>query len=117
MATSDWLRSFDFDRVFWSTPGRPSKGAEEGKGNDLASEQATQQSVFKGLGEKIVEDALNVSQSVCPRSVLIKDCLSCRFDTSVRERGPRLSVPDSACGPNAACFPSFSTVAAAAYGR
>lgn len=69
MATSDWLRSFDFDRVFWSTPDKPSKGGEEGNNSGVASEQATQQSVFKGLGEKIVEEALNVSRSVCPRSV------------------------------------------------
>lgn len=58
MATSDWLRPFDFDRVFWSIPGQANKEDREG---GLASEQATQQKIFEGLGERIVEDVLNVS--------------------------------------------------------
>lgn len=58
MATSDWLRPFDFDRVFWSIPGQANKGDEE---DSVASERATQQKLFEGLGEKIVEDVLNVS--------------------------------------------------------
>lgn len=59
MATSDWLRPFDFDRVFWSIPGQAIKDGED----SVASEQATQQEIFEGLGEKIVEDVLNVSVS------------------------------------------------------
>lgn len=58
MATSDWLRPFDFDRVFWSIPGQAKKQAGE---VSVASEQATQQNIFEGLGERIVEDVLNVS--------------------------------------------------------
>lgn len=65
MATSDWLRPFDFDKVFWSpnesTPNEPSKG----DGDDgSASVFSTQQSVYEGLGERIVEDVLNVSGPV-----------------------------------------------------
>lgn len=66
MATADWLRPFDFDRVFWSTPdesapNEPSKDdGEEGSANVFS----TQQSVYKGLGERIVEDVLNVSAPV-----------------------------------------------------
>lgn len=60
MATSDWLRPFDFDRVFWSIPGNTKK--ENGDGS-LPSEQATQQTIFEGLGERIAEDVLNVSIS------------------------------------------------------
>lgn len=60
MDTADWLRPFDFDRVFWSTPSQTKEGSEE----CFASELATQQSVFEGLGERIVEDVLNVSQVI-----------------------------------------------------
>lgn len=57
MATSDWLRPFDFDRVFWSIPGQAKKEAGE---DSVASERATQQNIFEGLGKRIVEDVLNV---------------------------------------------------------
>lgn len=60
MATSDWLRPFDFDRVFWSMPDQATKEDEKGT---LASEQATQQKIFEGLGERIVDDVLNVSMA------------------------------------------------------
>lgn len=62
MATSDWLRRFDFDRVFWSTPSQPDIAREEEDGS--ANKHATQESIFEGLGERIVEDALNVSYAV-----------------------------------------------------
>lgn len=64
MATSDWLRPFDFDRVFWSIPGQAKKGDGQGR---VATEQATQQQIFEGLGERIVEDVLNVSMSAVER--------------------------------------------------
>lgn len=61
MATSDWLRPFDFDRVFWSAPSEPNTGnGEDGSANGFS----TQQSVYEGLGERIVEDVLNVSGQV-----------------------------------------------------
>lgn len=61
MATSDWLRPFDFDQVFWSAPGenRKAKGQEAS-----AKSTATQRSVYEGLGERIVEDVLNVSRAL-----------------------------------------------------
>lgn len=63
MATSDWLRPFDFDKVFWSTPDQSTPNeANKGDGEDgSATVISTQQSVFEGLGERIVEDVLNVS--------------------------------------------------------
>lgn len=65
MATSDWLRRFDFDRVFWSMTsqgqGQGGKAQEEGSSEN---ERATQESIFEGLGERIVEDALNVSRGL-----------------------------------------------------
>lgn len=64
MATSDWLRRFDFDRVFWSNPGEQGKKGGETRpsgGEGLGNVPATQQSVYEGLGARIVEDALNVS--------------------------------------------------------
>ncbi|CAM9143392.1 unnamed protein product [Laminaria digitata] len=66
MATSDWLRPFDFDKVFWSpnesTPNEPSKGDGE---DGSASVFSTQQSVYEGLGERIVEDVLNGVNCSC----------------------------------------------------
>ncbi|CAM9186363.1 unnamed protein product, partial [Pylaiella littoralis] len=62
MATADWLRPFDFDRVFWSTPSQTKGGSEEACS---ASERATQQSVFEGLGERIVQDVLNGFNCSC----------------------------------------------------
>lgn len=58
MGTSDWVRSFEFDQVFWSSLGETSlsEGSETGE-----MRNATQQVVYEGLGEKIVDDALNVS--------------------------------------------------------
>lgn len=53
MATSDWLRPFDFDRVFWSNSTEESSASL-----DLP---ATQQTLYEGLGAKIVEDVMNVS--------------------------------------------------------
>eukprot|EP00752_Nemacystus_decipiens_P007745 g6923.t2 len=61
MATSDWLRPFDFDRVFWSIPGQAKEAGER----SLAGEEATQQHIFEGLGEKIVEDVLNGFNCSC----------------------------------------------------
>ena len=74
MTTSDWLRPFEFDKVFWSTPDQstpnePNRGdGEDGSANVFS----TQQSVFEGLGERIVEDVLNVSAQ-CPRGVVYLD--------------------------------------------
>lgn len=70
MATSDWLRPFDFDKVFWSAPdGSTPNEASKNDGEDgSANEFSTQQSVYEGLGERIVEDVLNVSAR-CPRGV------------------------------------------------
>lgn len=58
MGTSDLVRSFEFDQVFWSSPGETSvsEGSEAG-----GMRNATQQVVYEGLGERIVDDALNVS--------------------------------------------------------
>lgn len=64
MTTSDWLRPFDFDRVFWSHgEGPKSAGGSEGGGVEARGEYfvATQCTVYEGLGERIVEDAINVS--------------------------------------------------------
>lgn len=61
MATSDWLRRFDFDRLFWSTPAEVTNGGGDGVSIKLP---ATQQCVYDGLGERIVEDVLNVSASI-----------------------------------------------------
>lgn len=62
MTTADWLRPFDFDRVFWSTPSVANKaGGGDGNEEGVASSPATQRSVYEGLGDRIVEDALNVS--------------------------------------------------------
>lgn len=70
MATSDWLRPFDFDRVFWSTPNEPNNTPNESTKGDgeqgSVNEFSTQQSVYEGLGERIVEDVLNVSGQVAP---------------------------------------------------
>jgi len=60
MATSDWLRRFDFDRVFWSTTSQGGNAQEEEGSSE--NKHATQESIFEGLGERIVEDALNVSR-------------------------------------------------------
>lgn len=64
MATSDWLRPFDFDGVFWSIPDQSKK--QDGEGSETG-ERATQQKIFEGLGERIVEDVLNVSISAVER--------------------------------------------------
>lgn len=72
MTTSDWLRPFDFDKVFWSrssnakvskSAGSSEEGEMEARGEDFMT---TQNTVYEGLGERIVEDAVNVSQ--CPVS-------------------------------------------------
>lgn len=64
MATSDWLRRFDYDRVFWSHPQSRKDATDEG-GSTVEEEgadiPATQGSVYEGLGERIVDDAINVS--------------------------------------------------------
>lgn len=63
MATSDWLRSFEFDRVFWSHPSgnNDDDGRSVHSSEDRTSARATQQSVYEGLGRRIVDDAMNVS--------------------------------------------------------
>ncbi|CAM9475926.1 unnamed protein product, partial [Ectocarpus sp. 13 AM-2016] len=63
MATSDWLRPFDFDRVFWSPPNQLNGGRE--KDSAWTSERATQQTIYEVLGERIVEDVLNGFNCSC----------------------------------------------------
>lgn len=67
MATSDWLRPFDFDRVFWSAPKQLNGGGEEDSASAWTSERTTQQTIYQVLGERIVEDVLNVSQALDDR--------------------------------------------------
>ncbi|CAM9625553.1 unnamed protein product, partial [Ectocarpus sp. 8 AP-2014] len=63
MATSDWLRPFDFDRVFWSPPNQLDGGGE--KYSTWTNERATQQTIYEVLGERIVEDVLNGFNCSC----------------------------------------------------
>ncbi|CAM9336278.1 unnamed protein product, partial [Choristocarpus tenellus] len=57
MATFDWLRSFQFDRIFGATKGsRP--GTAEGGGKKLLDVAGAQEKLYKELGEPIVEHAL-----------------------------------------------------------
>lgn len=68
MPTPDWARTFDLDHVFWSPPER--SGAERApavKGERGLGPGASQESVYDGLGRKIVEDALNVSEGTVRR--------------------------------------------------
>lgn len=64
MTTSDWLRPFDFDKVIWSNSSEAKAGdssGEDGGNASGGSSPASQRSVYEALGERIVDDALNVS--------------------------------------------------------
>lgn len=59
MATADWLRHFEFDRVVWSCS-RPNAEQQALVGVGQAAE-GKQQAVYEAVGGRIVEDVLNVS--------------------------------------------------------